>query len=275
MKEKFLKAAKERLAYLKEWLRRFIRTQEHVPQIQNLVERTEWEIKMLTDLPEGGEEFIPPGIIGSYGVGNDFIEENFPLPPKYYLEATNSTASISVASSTDLYSVVSRVGEIKANEFQVFSGLHTSIYRDMQEKQTRFEKINNHLQQLNSDRIDEFISAREAYLAMKADVGNREAAGIAMRNVLEHFKGDLFELARKHEKENMTWDQMSKRLAKNGVGSIEHSELLRQKQKWGSLHIRLSEVAKGQKNGLVADLDDIYTMLLDHMFTILGVINLK
>jgi len=117
-------------------------------------------------------------------------------------------------------------------------------------------------------------TARQEYAAAISDIGERIAAGIAMRNVLEHYKGDLFVRARNHLGENMTWERMAERLTFGKVGGIEHKELINQEVEWNLLQRRLSDVAKGQKHGLVVDLQDIWTKLVDHLFTVLGIIKL-
>lgn len=274
-KEELLKAAHERLTHLKEWLSRTKSAQEKVPDVQDMVERTQWEIQMLSDLPKEGQEFIPPGLIIGYERGNEHLLDNLPLPPKYYVSAVNSTASVTTSGSTDMYSIVSRAGEVEENEFQEWSGIHKASYRQIQEKQARFEKVKGFLQRLNPDRVEELETARKSYLTAVADVGESIAAGIAMRNLLEHFKGDLFEKARQRPKENITWERMADMLAINGVGSIEHSVLIKQKLEWSLLQHRLSDVAKGQKHGLVADLENIWVKLTDHLFTVLGIVEIE
>ena len=105
-KEKLLITAHERLTHLKEWLSRTKSAQEKVPDVQDMVERTEWEIQMLSDLPEEGQEFIPLGLIMSYERGNEHLLGNLPLPPKYDDLAVPSIASITTSGSTDMYSIL-------------------------------------------------------------------------------------------------------------------------------------------------------------------------
>jgi hypothetical protein len=49
---------------------------------------------------------------------------------------------------------------------------------------------------------------------MKSGVGERTAAALEIRTLLDEIQGFLFEKARKQEKETITWNEMSKRLAK-------------------------------------------------------------
>ena len=275
IKEEFLKAAHERKTHFEEWLDRIKRAQACVPKVKDVVERTDWEINAFSDLPEGGRKIIPPEFVIDYTRKNEYLRKMFPLPQAYNYIYYDSMASISTSGSTAAYSIVSKASEINNKLIQAWSSEYTFQYRQMQEKQSRFDKVKTKLHTFNSDREDELDLAQRAYSAAVTDVGERCTAGITMRNLLEHFKGDLFEKAKQRPIENMTWEKMAKRLAINGTGSIEHSELIKQKVEWSSLHCRLSEVAKGQKHGLVADIEDIWTKLIDHLFTILGIINLE
>jgi len=274
MKDRLFEAPKSRLDYFKEWLRRLKQAQDQIPIVQDLEERTEWEINTLNDLPEDAQEFFSLSLVDNYDITTEHLRESLPLPPEFNVLAVPSAAALSTSGSSSIYSAVSRAGEVDAEDIQKWSGIHTGLYREIQKKQTRFDKVKQQLQMLNANRVGELETARQEYAAAVSDVGERIAAGIAMRNVLDHFKGDLFERARDHLGENMTWEQMAERLTLGKVGGIEHKELINQEVEWRSLKVRLSDVAKGQKHGLVVDLQDIWTKLVDHLFTVLGIIKL-
>lgn len=274
MKDKLLKDAQDRLSHLTEWLRRIKTAQEQVSDVQDMVVRTEWEISMLTDLPEEAEEFVSPGLTQKYTQGNEYLYSFLPLPPEYEKTKITSSGSITTSGTSTMVSFVRAAGETKSPLVQYWSNSYVVSYRDIQEKQLRFEKTQQRLQILSTDGVIELEKAQQAYSAAAAEIGERVAAGIAMRNMLEHFKGDLWEKARNNPRENMTWEKMAERLTVGDSGGIEHQELLDQEREWKSLHSRLTEVAKDQKKGLVVDLDDIWTRLIDHLFTILGIIKI-
>lgn len=274
-RERLLEVLHERLAYLTEWLNRMKHAQEKISYVQDIVERTEWELATLKGIPEDGEEFLPHDlstIINSQMRGNEQIKSSYPWLPFYTIEATNSTASVTVSGTTDMYSYVSRATEIDEPKLQAWANKAVVEYRDIQEKQTRYEKVAEFLATFSPDRVMELETAYKAYKSAISTAGDRITAGIAMRNLLEHFKGDLFAKARIQPKENMKWETMAVRMARGGDGSVEHRELAKQETDWNSLQTRLSDVAKGQSAGLVADLDNIWTSLLDHLFTILGIV---
>jgi len=270
MKEQLLGNPQEIINYLKEWLSRHNEETKMVPIVQDLVNRTEWEFQTLSEMPEDAVEFFSPEFVKEYADSTDFIKESLPLPPMFQITVGSSAASISSASSSKIYNVVTRAGEVDDDSLGKWSSKCTLQYRELQEKQKRIEKVKQKLNNLNPDRIKELEQAYQEYSEAKSNEDKRISAGIAMRNVLEHFKGDLYELARNHHGENMTWERMAEILSIGGVGSIEHKALKNQEEEWRSLERRLSGVAKGQKLGLIADLDDIWTRLLDHLYIVLG-----
>jgi hypothetical protein len=274
MKNKLRKAAEARLAYLREWLSRIKEAQDRVSDVQDMVERTEWEFKVFTELPDDAQEFIYPGLIDNYELGNKHLYGTLPLPPRYTATVMSGTASVTVSGSSDVYSFVSQARQIDIPDINLWSGKHIRLYKEIQETQTRFDKIKRQLGSLSVNRVKELDVAQKSYAAAISDLGERVTAGITMRNLLEHFKGDLFEKARNRPRENMTWQRMTERMSIGQVGEIEYQELINQERKWNSLQQRLSEVAKGQRHGLVADLEDIWTKLTDHLFTVLGIIKL-
>jgi len=251
MKDRLVAASKSRLVYIKEWLRRLKQAQDQIPVVQDLEERTEWEIKTFNDLPENAQEFFPLSLVDNYDITTEHLRESLPLPPEFNVLAVPSAAAVSTSGSSSIYSSVSRAGEVDAEDIQKWSGIHTDLYREIQKKQSHREKVEQKLHILNPDRVEELETARQEYAAAVSDVGGRVAAGIAMRNVLEHYKGDLFARARNHPGEKMNWERMAERLTLGKVGGIEHKELINQGVEWSSLWKRLSTVVHGAKEGAI------------------------
>jgi hypothetical protein len=92
-----------------------------------------------------------------------------------------------------------------------------------------------------------------------------------MRNLLDGIRGDLFKLARKWPKENMTWQKMAERLAKGGSTGVECQELIRQERNRSSLISRLSDILKDRETGSLTNLDNVWTQVMDHIYTVLAV----
>jgi len=93
-----------------------------------------------------------------------------------------------------------------------------------------------------------------------------------MRNLLYGIKGELFNRARKQPQENMTWGKMAQRLAKGVQGGNEQQILLKEEAKYTSLNDFLSPTAKGRDASSSMNLEHAWTQLLDHIYTVLGLI---
>lgn len=270
--KELLEVAHQRLTYLREFINRIKKANEQVPAIQDMIEQTVWEVTLLEDLPIEAEKLIPSNYPEKYKADNEYLIRNLPLAPAYNPNSVNSTASITTSGSSDMYSILSDAEETYGGDIIAWSSPYKASYRHIQEKQSRFENVIQKMQILNPDRIEELRKAKKLFSNAIANIEERIAAGTAMRNLIEHFKGDLFEMARKHDRENMTWRRMAERLA---LGDFELDELINQETIWNSLHARLSSVLKNQKSGMSDNLEDIWTNLMDHVFTILGIIKIR
>jgi hypothetical protein len=93
-----------------------------------------------------------------------------------------------------------------------------------------------------------------------------------MRNLLGGVEGDLFQLARSKDKENMTWELMIERLAKGVPKGHEYRELISQIAFRSTLVSRLSDVLKDREAGSENDIGHLWTQVLDHIHTILGLL---
>ena len=112
--------------------------------------------------------------------------------------------------------------------------------------------------------VSKFDLARRAYQQHELGTGEVTSAALEMRTVLDAVKGELFKRARKTSKENMTWEEMSARLASN-MDSRE--TLLKQGKIRSTLYEDLSQVAKQRG---VRSIDSLWTQTLDHLFVVLA-----
>ena len=97
------------------------------------------------------------------------------------------------------------------------------------------------------------------------------SAGIAMRNLLDHYKGKIYEAARKSPGENMTWKKRVESLTTYPPEAIECTTLLGEEVTWSNLKSELSDVAKNRIRGSV---DVLNILLLTHLFTVLSLVTL-
>jgi len=271
-KSKLLELARQRLEYLKEWLNRYKQVQERVPDIQEMVERTEWEVNTIESSPEGADEFLPLIASDEYSKGNDFLLRSLPLPTSYLDIPVSSTTSITSSGTADVYSFVSGAAQIDDEIIRNWAQPRAIEYREIQENQSRYQQVLGWLNDIDSNLAQELSLAHTVYSATAADVGARVSAGIAMRNILEHTKGVLYLKAKGKSEQKVSWSTMAKRLTR---GDAEYQEVMKQEDLWKSLHLRLTQVAKGQQTGLVDDLNDIWVKLVDHFFILSGLLNFE
>lgn len=122
--------------------------------------------------------------------------------------------------------------------------------------------------------IERFDRAYNAFYAFKSDIGTRTAAAGEIRTLLDGIKGVLYNKARKSEKEDVNWSQMSQRLAKNGTNSIECQNISAQERVRGNLINDLSIILKDREGIILRNLENIWIESLDHIFTILSLANI-
>ena len=259
--------------YLEEWLARHKKAQHIAPQVQINLELTEWQLRALRDRPKEADE-IPLVDMGSQlRRERDFLSRALPMMPIYDVNAIDSSTALSSSGTADLYSYIARVGDLESQEARRYSLRHTTAYNDLQEEQERPKAVRRLLIELgNKQIVDRFDRAMAAFLATKRGSGERTSASMEMRTLLDGIKGELFAKARTQPKENMTWGRMAERLAKGGPGRIEYQELIARESVNSSLVNRLSQVGKDREGLSYANINVLWTELLDHIFIVLGLV---
>jgi len=233
--------------YLDEWLSRHKEAHDIVPHVRKIQDMTNWEIEALENRPTSSGEMPSDDIIMAVN--------------------TSSTATI--------YTHVVKWAEADTSEAEEYSKKFTGLYHDLQTKQKRPEEVRALIAGLSDSSIlGRFDKALEAYSHAKAGTVNRTDAALAMRNLIEGIKGKIYQLARKQEKENMTWPIMAERLAKGEPQGTECNELEHHKSIYSPLHERLSYVLKEREGGSPANLDQLWTQVLDHIYAVLGLVKL-
>jgi len=275
MNEDELQNRNKKRDYLVTWLQNFEQAQDIVPRVQKELEKTEWEIDALSNLPDEAAE-IPSGDM-TVLFDNDFkyLTHALPMIPTFDVSQLSSSDAISASGTMSVYEYVSRIGDIETPKAFEFSNHYTLKYQEIQLAHDRPNEVRNLLAKLPSKNTSErFERAEKSYMLFKAGNGEKTSAAIEMRTFVDGLSGDLFQVARKWEKENMTWERMAERLSKGDTAGVEYNEMIRQKGIHSSLINRLSEIGKDREGGSATNLNHIWTELLDHVFTVLTIANL-
>jgi hypothetical protein len=275
MSEDELENRKAKQNYLKTWLQNLGKAKELVPRVQRELEKTEWEIEALSNKPDEASE-IPTGDMGILFQNDfNFLTQSLPMILDFDAKASSTSDAFTTSGTASVYEFVARVGDIDTPNALEYSKNYTARYQVIQAAHNLPNQIRSLLERLpTKNTLDRFDRAEKSYLTFKADSSERTSAAIEMRTFIDGLQGDLFKLARRREKENMTWTEMAKRLSKAGATGLEYSEIMRQESVRASLIARLSTIGKDREGGSLTDLNNIWSELLDHAFTILNLINL-
>jgi hypothetical protein len=274
MSDDELQNRKAKQNYLKTWLQNFGKAKGLIPHVQRELEKTEWEIEALSNKPDEASE-IPTGEMGLL-FQNDFsfLSQSLPMIPNFDSKASSTSDAFTTSGTASVFEFVSRVGDIDTPTAFEYSRYYTARYQAIQVAHNLPNQIRSLLERLpTNNTLDRFNRAEKSYLVFKAESGERTSAAIEMRTFIDGLKGDLFQLARRHEKEDMSWTEMAKRLSKGGAAGLEYNEIMRQEGIRSSLIKRLSAVGKDREGKSLTDLNNIWSELLDHAFTILNLIN--
>jgi hypothetical protein len=194
--------------------------------------------------------------------------------PSYDKNAIVTASILLSGGSNSAYVCVSGMADSDIPEIKKYSNCFSSAYRSLQEKHGRSEKVRNLIQSLDNDNtLERFERAINAWTAVKSGTGERAAVATEMRTLLDGVKGVLFEKARAYQGENMTWEEMAKRLSKESETWAEEQALIEQNVKRSILLDKLSTVLKDREGETLADLDDLCTMVLDHLYIVLQLID--
>jgi hypothetical protein len=259
--------------FLKGWLEQFKKAQDVVQYVQIHLDTTEWAIQVLSNCPA---DMTSVDFANTFSSDYEHVTGVLPVMPDYDLNALRDSLAFSASGLSALYGFVSSVADMNTQEAQNYSDIYCHSYRELQNIQDRSNVVQDLLKKLNNhDTLDRFDRASKAYFAAKSSTGERTAAALEMRTLLDGVKGILFEKARTKSNENMTWSEMAKRLAKGVAGGNEQQIILNQEAVRQELIDRLSPIAKGWAGKSSENLDHLWTQLLDHIYIVLSLIVLK
>lgn len=225
---------------------------------KTLIEHVPDEIFSMLDLPSIDREKST----------NEYYLAKFQIfdAPENYL---GGTASISSASSTDLVGAVSN-SPIDLSPWVVNDIRSIEIF---QEKMNRFDVINEKLTRFDSSISEELIVAKKLYLTSKQELTPCVAAGIAMRNVIEHIKGKAFSKVEKSTGK-VKWIEMANELCLCPAPSPEYSTLVCLEKSFKILHTDLTNLAKNLPSQNSTGIEVIWVRFIDFLFTFTGLIKI-
>jgi len=261
--------------YLSEWLRNFKSLHDAVPFVQTQLDYTNWMIGALSERPEDATKIQAPKICDQIEIRNQYIQSAFPMIPKIDISLVGSSSGFTASESAAIYYFVEEIGSIDTPTAKKYSKEQIEKYQDLENLYNRQNDVFGLIQKLlGRNSIKRFNHAVKAFNAYKTNLTNRSSTANEIRNLIYGIRGDLYNKARKLEKENMTWEIMAERLAKGGINSVEYKEIINQNEELSKLINILSEILKDREGTMFYNLNIIWIQTLDHIYVILNLIKI-
>ena len=262
-------------SFLAEWLERARKVRELEPHVQQAYANTIWQRDSLHAVPDNAPD-LSTSMVTSLENSRNVFESYLPQiqkAPSQYSDVTSFNAPV-VAGSTNTFIYLTEISPNLPQHQQNTINSQIALYIELQRKQDRMDTVKTLLHQLNQDLISELELSEKELLHFKNGTADVLAPAYALRNVLQHFKGQLFLKARNTPKDTPNWTDMAKRLAIRGVSSPEHSTLEAEGHTHTHLYNRLSLISKGNLEATSADIENILIEVVDHFYTVLSLIKM-
>lgn len=259
------KATDERERVLAAWLERWRRLHSVAPIINQIHRHTLMEQGIARSMPEELWRKIPSETVGRYRGETAFIQRSLPaLPEPSEFSLTPSSTSISVTLLAHL------VTEEDDTTPQIATWARTTVHvlDSIQKEMGLLDELRTHLLALDTTLIDELDVVEASSRDPVTGPGKTAAAAIAMRNLLEHWKGRLWQKARSPAEQKFDWAVMTSRLAKAVPGTYDHQLILEQERTHDNLHDRLSRLAKNVDSTTEEGLLSLRLEVITHMHAV-------
>ncbi len=261
--------------HIKQWLQIHEANQRVVRPLRILLQ--------IYELDKETYESVPDCLMNSkpfwgkyYEKEYDELKQHLPLNKRAdfdYIELKIPTTTSS--SISHIYDTLKVVDYESNNIFKVTDWMQSRInsYNDIIRELNLCDKIKERIIRLNQKLLDEFNKMEDDYYSVGDNSEKTVSAGISMRNVLERYKGVLFEKARNKNEQKIKWSTMVERLTKHPTGSLFYNQLLDQEEEWKLIHKELTYYAKNKKND-ISQLQEIWFRLLIHFSVVLLLVNI-
>lgn len=252
------------------WARNLQSAQQAAPLVQKSLEQDKWQLDIVSTMPESVSE-IPDDQYSEFVALSDQIWSGaLPIMPTYDESMLATGVAVTNTAGSAAFAIVTRAAELPEPAARAWSAPHKASYVRLQENQDRMGETRVLLRKLYPNRANEFDDAERKYRAWRLGSGDRSGAAIALRNVLEHIKGDLMMKAmRKPPEQHIDWRTMAERLAIGGSDDSASKTLIELNQVWNSLHTRLIEIGKNLDAGVVTDLESVFVEWVDLLHSML------
>ena len=266
--------ANEKKSYLTDWLSNAKQINDAVPTVQKYLDLAKWEASTLSCAPNEILSQVSKELTVYFTEDLQVIKRVLGDIPQISI----SSISLSMAGTTNTASKIYAITDQSrcADELPIkeWGDRHSQEYEGLHTKLARESEVRDLLIKLKPSLGAEFDDAADAYRKAISGSGKQTEAGIAMRNVLEHYKGELMDKAKRYPKEQkVNWPDMAQRLV--GDDMALRIRFLQQEEIWNELQQFLSRLAKGFYQYDIGQLKSTFIKLLDHIYIVLSLARLS
>jgi hypothetical protein len=263
----------QKRVYLADWLNQAKSVQDAVPKVQQQLDLARWEEQTLSDAPNLTSNVIIGDVTSFLQEDLATVQQALPKIPRIDHVMLDISVATTSTTSTTIYHCTDHARHSDDPKVRDWGSRYSKQYENLQDQIGREQQVRSLLYRLSPKLTQEFDDAIYQYRGALAGTSTQPSTGIALRNVIEHCKGEVMNLAHQQRKdEKMTWKLMAERLVDN-VG-VARDRFQQQEEKWRTLQVRLSKLAKGHIQIDQTEIRSVFTEFLDHLYAVLSLIGM-
>ena len=197
MMDNLRRLADKKKKYLQNWLRKAKKVGDAIPIVKKQLDVSKWESSALSDAPEEIVDSKSADLSSSLRQDLEIIQDALPLIPEMDLAVMNNSTGTTTATALDVYTITDQARQSEVESVSEWGRRHSEEYLNLQKQLEREGEVLKLLNRLNTTLGTRFEQASDEVKKCLLGTGNQTSAGIAMRNVLEQIKGEMFELGKK------------------------------------------------------------------------------
>jgi len=258
--------------YLAEWLRRYQREAEIAPTVKTLHEFSQLKMRAFTAIKARAPAEITQSLQHDFDRELAGLRNTLPLPPLYRappITIATSTATTSAANVSVTQALLTmRLDPDPAVKRDVDSIL--AAFEHLHERHHRVAQARELLARQFPALVTFFDRAERSARMATAVEESAPAAANEARILMDKLKGELFDRARKHHGDKMTWSTMAFCLGadRDTVELLAEAEVQR-----SQIYGDLSDVAKQRTSHEAGSFMSIWLMVVDHVLVVCGYIS--
>jgi hypothetical protein len=271
--KKAKKIAESNKKSLSDWLKKAGEVRRSEPFVRQAYDILSWQCETYNKIPDTAPD-INIKIVNNLKYSGEVFLSRLPHIT-FQTDGDIAVASLpatTIAGSSMTFDYLNNIYPEISPENQKIISPQINSYKSLHESQKRLESIKIELIKLNPQIEEELETAFVELRYYKNGTSEVFSPAAAIRNVLQHFKGQLLIKARKTEKETPNWDAMAERLVCEKKPSPEFNVLKQERYTHSTLYDKLSRILKGNMIVTPEELENVFIEVIDHVYTVLSLI---